>query len=174
LVGTPDLAAIFLAELRLGAVAVIAKGGRWRVLTGPRAQACKGMVWICRDHDRARDLADELRRALRSQPIEDGTEEVDRVTISTMQAIGVLAARPDRIQVYAERAVEKIEAQFKAMQDAGGLKSVNNSYREYRIAQTSAGLRAHGYKSFIADYLANIVRKAAQHSRITFEDFAGA
>lgn len=168
-IGLPE---IFVKNLGLGRLGIEARGGAWRVKTGERAHGIKGRVWICRDDDRARIAAEALRNVLRAVDVKDqrGAEELAR---ETFEAIGVAVADPGRIEAIARREVDKIEKEFERMKAAGELRDVNRSYKAYRQAETAAGRKAMGYSTFIGTYLEGVVKSAAAHTRITFEEFVG-
>jgi hypothetical protein len=57
--------------------------------------------------------------------------------------------------------IERIDVEVDRMQRSGELKSVNKSYRAYRIEATARGERIARYADWMSDYRANLVRKLA-------------
>ena len=57
--------------------------------------------------------------------------------------------------------IERIDGEVDRMQRSGELKSVNKSYRTYRIETTARGERVQRYQDWMAEYRANLIRKLA-------------
>jgi hypothetical protein len=150
--------------MALAPIGAAPKRGQWRIYTGERAAAGMRCRWWCVDAERARILADELRRELRSHPVDDESGAAEIATL-TASALGVMILTDSDVEIRSRAAVEKIEAEFKAMQQRGDLRSVNGAYRECRLADETNGRAVVGYNSFMRRYLANIVRQAGEHWR---------
>jgi hypothetical protein len=174
--GSADLSSIFLAEIALGMVGIEPAGPGCRVLTNSRAETMSrdAVVWLCRDAGRARLVAEIARPQLRQLAVPVDMKAAADHFETIASALGVILVKPDSVRVHAQSVVANITAHFEAMRAAGELKSVNKSYREYRLRETSAGNKPIGYPTFLSNYLANIVKQTAQHSRISFLESVGA
>lgn len=59
----------------------------------------------------------------------------------------------------------RVDAEIERMQRAGELKSVNKSYRNYRLNASAQGERVLRYAEWIQRYKANLVREIAANLR---------
>ncbi len=170
-----DLTAVFLKEMGLGALGMAPRnGGRWRIVTAHRAERLRsGPRWFCGNAERATMMADALRPQLHKISAPASVDDVSKLVSATAKTLGVLLVSEDRIREQAETVVRNVEEQFASLAARGELKSVNRSYREYRIAETAAGNKPIGYPTFVSNYKLEMVRTVAQHSRINVIENGG-
>lgn len=57
--------------------------------------------------------------------------------------------------------IDRIAAEFDQLRNAGGLRPVNKSYRDYRLAAAARGERVVPYAQWMRAYQGNLVRQAA-------------
>jgi hypothetical protein len=57
--------------------------------------------------------------------------------------------------------IDRIAAEFDQLRNAGGLRPVNKSYRDYRLAAAARGERVVPYAQWMRAYQENLVRQAA-------------
>lgn len=91
--------------------------------------------------------------------------EVIRATADQEQ---IQVETQDSIQAHAENAVAIFNLQFDNMRTTGGLNSVNKSYHEYRIKETSEGRNAQNYAAWMKNYKIRLIRAAATASKRRF------
>jgi hypothetical protein len=80
------------------------------------------------------------------------------------QGLGPRAAArlsPEEIRRDALAAVARVEDEIARMQRAGELKSVNRSYRAYRLEAAARGERVLPYPAWMSRYKADLVREIA-------------
>jgi hypothetical protein len=61
--------------------------------------------------------------------------------------------------------VARLDQEIAAQQRAGGLKSVNRGYRDYRLAASARGEKVLRYADWMERYKAKLVRDIAQNMR---------
>lgn len=84
------------------------------------------------------------------------------------QGLGARAvARLSQAQLRADAlaVAARVEAEIARLQAAGGLKSVNTSYRQYRLETTARGERALRYVDWMQRYKADLIREIAENLR---------
>ena len=59
----------------------------------------------------------------------------------------------------------RVEAEIARLQAGGGLKSVNASYRQYRLETTARGERVIRYADWMDRYKADLIREIAENLR---------
>lgn len=59
----------------------------------------------------------------------------------------------------------RVDGELERMQRTGALKSVNRSYRDYRLAASARGERVLPYAAWMICYKANLVREIAANLR---------
>ena len=57
--------------------------------------------------------------------------------------------------------IDRVAAEFDQLRNAGGLRPVNKSYRDYRLAAAARGERVVPYAQWMRAYQGNLVRQAA-------------
>jgi hypothetical protein len=84
------------------------------------------------------------------------------------QGLGPRAAKrlsDDRIRSDAMMVAARVDAEIERMQRAGELKSINKSYRNYRLNASAQGKRVLRYAEWMQRYKANLVREIAANLR---------
>jgi hypothetical protein len=78
-----------------------------------------------------------------------------------------VAARFSEAQLHADAlaVAARVEAEIARMQRAGELKSVNQAYRDYRLAAAARGERVMRYADWMSEYKAKLVREIAANLR---------
>lgn len=80
-------------------------------------------------------------------------------------AIGLPLETDDRLRVRAAAILDRVDRELERARRTGGLKRLNSSYRERRLAATAAGRKSPSYAAFMADYRMGLVRVAAAGGR---------
>jgi hypothetical protein len=77
------------------------------------------------------------------------------------------AARLSERQIRSDALIvaARVDAEIDRLQRAGGLKSVNKSYREYRLEASLRGERVRPYAAWLEAYKAELVREIAANLR---------
>jgi hypothetical protein len=76
--------------------------------------------------------------------------------------LGVALETDASIRDRAEATVAAVELQLERMKQAGELRRVTRSYREYRLARAATGEGAQAWCAWFANYKAELVRAAAK------------
>lgn len=71
----------------------------------------------------------------------------------------------DEIAAEARNVAVRIEAELQKQQANGGLKSVNQAYRSYRLETSARGERVLRYDEWMRKYKENLVRQVAASLR---------
>jgi len=74
---------------------------------------------------------------------------------------GVALFADDEIAAHAAEIAARIDAELQKLKDSGGLKSVNQAYKAYRIETSGRGERVLRYDEWMRRYRADLVRQAA-------------
>jgi hypothetical protein len=136
--------------------------------------------WWCRravDAERVVSAATRHMRRLESRtgnastPTEEAAGEPH--VLSLARAAVLAAARrfnaplqsDGEIAEEAALVVARVTAELEKLQRSGGLKSVNEAYRNYRIEATARGERVVRYDEWMRKYKENLVRQAASALR---------
>jgi hypothetical protein len=77
------------------------------------------------------------------------------------------AARLSEAELYADAMLvaARVDREIERMQRAGELKSVNTSYRDYRLGAAARGEKVLRYADWIDRYKANLIRDIAANLR---------
>jgi hypothetical protein len=74
---------------------------------------------------------------------------------------GVALFSDDDIAAHAAEIAARVDAELKKLKESGGLKSVNQAYKSYRLETSGRGERALRYDEWMRRYRADLVRQAA-------------
>jgi hypothetical protein len=74
---------------------------------------------------------------------------------------GVALFSDDDIAAHAAEVAAHIDAELKKLKESGGLKSVNQAYKAYRLETTGRGERVLRYDEWMRRYRADLVRQTA-------------
>ena len=128
--------------------------------------------WWCRRADDAVRVAAAATRQLRSRVSPDDAGLPTNGSAPSPADIGAAVTRAARrlhITLYsdadilreAENVISRVEAELESLQRTGAMKSVNRSYRAYRMESSARGEKVRPYAEWINDYRANLVRQLA-------------
>jgi hypothetical protein len=128
--------------------------------------------WCRRVRDAGRVAAAATARLQRVQALHggdlDGGERLqlvdDAITAAAKQLSVALRTHGD-VCAEALSAIGRVDEEIAKLQRAGGLKSVNKSYRDYRIAATARGERIMRYADWMSKYREKLVRELAAAMR---------
>ena len=157
--------------LGLAAVAVIENNDRVEIVAGAQADkalTAGGIVqgrWWCRRAGDAEEVATAaaarlMRRIGTGLAPDQATAASECVTAASRQR-GVALYTDAEIAAAAMTIAERVEREVAALQDAGGLKSVNAAYRAYRLETSARGEPVQPYRAWMDRYKADLVREIA-------------
>lgn len=173
------LAAAYREGSGLAAVAVIRSPHGPRVvapLAGDDGAAvdadCVEVRWWCRRAADARGVAAAAnarirRRRSNNAGVGGGVDDSDALSFCSMAVIGAatrlgIVLRSDQdIAAEARDVAARVEAEMQKQQQSGGLKSVNKTYRSYRLEASRRGERVLRYDEWMRRYRENLVRQIA-------------
>lgn len=166
------LIAAYREGLALAAVAVIASRDGVRIATladdselGPDEFIVAR--WRCRRAAEAEYVADGASRALRR--LRDKAADPSRIACETVtraaNRLGVALQTDADIVAEAERAIARLDAEIVGQKQAGNLKPVNQSYRQYRLEASGRGERVLPYAKWMDRYKEKLIREIAANMR---------
>ncbi len=175
------LVAAYREGLGLAAVAVIRGPAGIRVAPDangrPQSLAADEEViaarWWCRRAEEAERVAAAATARLRRRESRDAASGVSTVAAfhaeNDIFAAVEHAAKRLRIVLYAdeeisreaERIIARVEDEIERLRQAGELKTVNRSYRAYRMEASAHGEKTLPYAEWFNKYKANLVRQLA-------------
>jgi hypothetical protein len=166
----PDLVAAYRDGLGVVLIALVCGAGPdegW-IVAGAFETADTARVshrWWCRNAADAERVAATANRRLRRLDPQDRAARAEDITARTARRLQI-ALRPDA-EVAAEAAtvIARIDNEMNRMQRAGDLRSVNQSYRTYRLETAARGDRVMPYALWLRKYQESLVRKAASMLR---------
>lgn len=74
---------------------------------------------------------------------------------------GVALFSGDDIAAHAAEIASRIDAELQKLKESGGLRSVNQAYKAYRLETSGRGERVLRYDEWMRRYRADLVRQAA-------------
>jgi hypothetical protein len=148
------LVAAYREGLGVVAIVVAGDGSEIRVAADQDIpdEACE--CWWCRNAAEAeRVVAGAKRSAARADARASLLRAAKRLNVNL---------RSDRdIADEAAIVIDRVAAEFEQFRHTGGLRPVNTSYRDYRLAAAARGERVVPYAQWMRAYRENLVRKAA-------------
>ncbi len=96
------------------------------------------------------------------------SNDATRAAMAVPQAarkLGVALSSEEEIAAEARNVAARIEAELRNQQANGGLKSVNQAYRAYRLETSARGERVLRYDEWMLKYKENLVRQVAASLR---------
>ena len=164
------LVAAYCEGLGFAPIGAVAEAESSRIVAGDDLAQPR---WWCRragDADRVAAAA-----AARLQRLEarhggdiDGTQRlqlVDDAIAAAAKQLNVALRSHGDVCAEALSAIGRVEEEIAKLQRAGGLKSVNKSYRDYRIAASARGGRIMRYADWMSQYRQKLVRELAAAMR---------
>jgi hypothetical protein len=79
----------------------------------------------------------------------------------TARRHGVALFSDDEIAAHAAEITARIDAELEKLKESGGMKSVNQAYKAYRLQSSGRGERVLRYDEWMRRYRADLVRQAA-------------
>ncbi len=83
------------------------------------------------------------------------------VVAAAARRFGVALFSDDDIAAHAVEIAARIDAELQKLKESGGLRSVNQAYKAYRLDTTGRGERVLRYDEWMRRYRADLVRQAA-------------
>jgi hypothetical protein len=129
--------------------------------------------WWCRHAADAARLGASAARMLRRESNGVPGSGQDAAAVAHAEAAVLAAAKKLNIALYSEENIAneamniaaRVEAELQQQYAAGGLKSVNKSYRSYRLETSGRGERVLRYDQWMRKYKENLVREVASALR---------
>jgi hypothetical protein len=164
------LVAAYCEGLGFAPIGAVAEADGLRIVAGGDLAQPR---WWCRragDADRvaAAAVARLQRLAARHGGDLDGAQRlqlVDDAIAAAAKQLNVALRSHDDVCAEALSAIGRVEEEVAELQRAGGLKSVNKSYRDYRIAASARGERIMRYVDWMSKYREKLVRELAAAMR---------
>jgi hypothetical protein len=166
------LIAAYCEGLALAAVAVIACADGPHIKTMmPQETLLSGeslvVRWWCRRAAEAECVADSAARSFRrsGQKSSDRSALASDAVIRAAQRFGVTLSTDADLEQEAGHAIARLDAEIAIQMRAGALKSVNQSYRQYRLEASSRGERVLPYAKWMDGYKQKLMREIAANLR---------
>jgi hypothetical protein len=166
------LIAAYREGLALAGVAVIACADGLRVrTTRPEETLASGESliarWWCRRAAEAECVADSAARTFRRsrQECSDRSALACDAVVRAAQRLGVTLCTDADLDQEAVRAIARLDAEIATQMRAGALKSVNRSYRQYRLEASRRGERVLPYAKWMDGYKLKLMREIAANLR---------
>lgn len=123
--------------------------------------------WWCRRATEAQYVADGAARSSRRR--RDKAADASRIACESVTRaatrLGVALQTDADITTEAKRAILRLDAEIVKQKQAGGLKSVNQSYRQYRLEASGRGERVVPYAKWMNGYKVKLIREIAANLR---------
>jgi len=123
--------------------------------------------WWCKSAQQAEWLVESAARLARAAQVDDA-DALSRLCAGVTKAakrLAIVLRSDGEIAGEAIALIARLEHEIAAQQRAGGLKSVNRGYRDYRLQASARGEKVLRYAEWIARYKAKLVRDIAQNLR---------
>ena len=166
------LIAVYREGLALAAVAVVRGAQGLRIVTlteggTPRDGESVVTRWWCRRAAEAEYLADSAARSFRRSRQKPADELALACAAITRAAerLAIPIHSDDDVTEEAVRAIARLDQEIETQMRAGALKSVNQSYRQYRLDASSRGERILPYAKWMDGYKIKLVREIAATMR---------
>jgi hypothetical protein len=119
--------------------------------------------WWCRRAAEAECVADSAARSFRRsrQKSADQSMPACDAVVRAAQKFGVALCNDADLDQEATHAIARLEAEIATQMRAGALKSVNQSYRQYRLDASSRGERVLPYAKWMDGYKLKLMREIA-------------
>jgi hypothetical protein len=173
-------AAAYREGLGLVAIAVVYDATGMRIIVPksennlalPVDESVRARWWCRHTADAARIAASAARKLNRESNGVPGSRK-DSAAIARAEAAVLAAAKKLNIALVSEQDIAdeatniaaRVDAELRQQYAAGGLKSVNKSYRSYRLQTSGRGERVLRYDEWMRKYKENLVREVASALR---------
>jgi hypothetical protein len=148
----------------LGVVAVVltGEGGEVWVAADQNIPEGASRHWWCRNAAEAKRVVTVVNASLRRKSASSTSAAALRDAIQrAAKSLNVDLRSDQDITGEAVVVIDRVAAEFDQLRNAGGLRPVNKSYRDYRLAAAARGERVVPYAQWMCAYQKNLVRKAA-------------
>ena len=166
------LIAAYREGLALAAVAVIEHADGLRIRTMKSDETLPSdenlvVRWWCRRAAEAECVADNAARSFRrSRQKSSHQSAVARDSVvRAAQRLGVALCSDADLDQEAAHAIARLDAEIATQMRAGALKSVNQSYRQYRLEASIRGERVLPYAKWMDGYKLKLMREIAANLR---------
>jgi hypothetical protein len=150
------LIAAYREGLGLVAIVLTGEGGEVCVVANQNIPEGASGHWWCRNAAEAGRVAAAAHAGLRRKSA-GGREAILRAA----KRLNVDLRSDQDITGEAVVVIDRVAAEFDQLRNAGGLRPVNKSYRDYRLAAAARGERVVPYARWMRAYQENLVRQAA-------------
>jgi hypothetical protein len=164
-----SLIAAYREGLALAAVLLVAGTDSFRlVAAGPDGETVLQPAetvearWWCRRRSQANRVVAAVRLTRSAASVALIGESVARAA----ERQGIALVSDDEIAEEAMRAIVRLDAEVERQMQTGALKSVNKSYRAYRLETSARGERVLRYADWMERYKADLVRDIAANLRL--------
>jgi len=142
----------------LGLVAIVptGEGGAVCVVADQNIPEGASGHWWCRNAAEARRVVSAARASLSRKSA--GSREA---ILRAAKRLNVDLRSDQDVTAEAVVVIDRVAAEFDQLRNAGGLRPVNKSYRDYRLAAAARGGRVVPYAQWMRAYQENLVRQAA-------------
>lgn len=150
------LIAAYREGLGLVAVFLTGEGGEVCVVADQNIPEGASGHWWCRNAAEAGHVVAAATASLRRKSA--GSCEA---VLRAAKRLNVDLRSDQDITAEAVVVIDRVAAEFDQLRNAGGLRPVNKSYRDYRLAAAASGERVVPYARWMRAYEENLVRQAA-------------
>jgi hypothetical protein len=169
-------AAAYREGLGLAAVAVLCGGEGTRIIApspgedgaSPAVESLQACWWCRRADDAARVAASAGRMLRRGSNDAGGSAVAARAQAAVLAAAKKLNVALHSEQDIADAAMKiatRVDAELRQQHESGGLKSINQAYRSYRLDSSARGECVLRYDEWMRKYRENLVRQIASALR---------
>lgn len=134
------------------------------------ADAARVAAAAARTPRRKSDPADAAPSAVNAAPNGGGDgaafERAAAAVASAAKRLHIMLRSETDIAAEAMNVAARVDVQIQSLQQSGGLKSVNRTYRNYRLETSARGERALRYDQWMRNYRNTLVREVAATLRL--------
>ena len=150
------LIAAYREGLGLVAIVLSGEGGEVCVVADQNIPEGASGCWWCRNATEAGRVVSAATASLRHKSA--GSREA---ILCAAKRLNVDLRSDQDLTGEAVVVIDRVAAEFDQLRNAGGLRPVNKSYRDYRLAAAARGERVVPYAQWMRAYQENLVRQAA-------------
>jgi hypothetical protein len=85
--------------------------------------------------------------------------------LTTARRLGIMVTAHDVVVARAGEAIDRIEAEFQKLRQAGGMKPINRQFKELREQRERQGLKAMRYDDFVFRFKLRMIYRVAASAR---------
>jgi len=150
------LIAAYREGLGLAAIVLTGESDEVCVVTDQNIPEIQPEHWWCRNAAEAGRVVSAARASVRRKSA-GGREAILRAA----KRLNVDLRSDQDVTAEAVVVIDRVAAEFDQLRNAGGLRPVNKSYRDYRLAAAARRERVVPYAQWMRAYQENLVRQAA-------------